>query len=212
MSESKQRVPHYYLTVELRVDALENAVATLQTTHKDITLTAALVLAAVRAMAAVPAVNSEWRGEVVRNHAHVDVNMLLPGTKATDPVQTPVLRAVETHGLRWLSDELRRLGEAASKGALNPGDSANGTFSVLDLGAYGVQQCAPIIVPNHAAALALGSVETRPQLNPDGEGVRKSRLIVATLSCDHRVVDGAVGAEWLQHFKKLVEEPLNLLL
>jgi len=212
MTESKQRVPHYYLTIELHVDALEAAVATLKGSHKDVTLTAGIVLAAARAMAAVPAVNSEWRGDIVRSHSHVNVSVLLPGAKATDSVQTPVLRSVEGNGLRWLSDEMRRLGESASKGALTPEDTANGTFSILDLGAFGVQQCAPIIVPNQAAALAIGAVETRPMLTPDGEGVRKSRMLVATLSCDHRVVDGAVGAEWLQHFKKLVEEPLTLLL
>jgi pyruvate dehydrogenase E2 component (dihydrolipoamide acetyltransferase) len=211
MAEAKQRVPHYYLTMEIRVDALERAVATLQTLSKEVTLTSALILAAARAMAAVPAVNSEWRGDVIRSHAHVDINVVLPGNPSQG-VQAPVLRGVDTQGLRTLSDELRRVRDAAEKGTLTAEDSPSGTFSVLDLSGLGVQQCSPIIVPNHAAALALGAIETRVQLDADGEGVRKSRVFVATLSCDHRVVDGAVGAQWLQHFKKVVEEPLSLLL
>jgi len=196
-------VPHYYLTSEINVDAIERLVEQLK--EDQVSLQAALLLASARAMVTVPAANAEWRGDSVRTYKNVDANWLLPGEGTGASVRLPLLRNVGSRGLRSLSEELRA---AAKAGAST--ETVSGTFSVIDLSGSQVQQCSPVIVPNHSTALSLGAIETRPVLR--GDKVEKVRVLVATLSCDHRVVDGAVGAQWLAQFKKLIEDPIKLLL
>jgi pyruvate dehydrogenase E2 component (dihydrolipoamide acetyltransferase) len=142
----------------------------------------------------------------------VDLNIVVGGG---DSLSTPVLRSCATKGLKQISNEIKDLlSRIATEGS---GDTVSevGTFTVLNLGMYGIKSCASIIHEPQSCALAIGALEKRivPNDDPDSEDIYKECVMfTATLSCDHRVVDGAVGAQWLAAFKSHVENPTTLLL
>lgn len=219
---SKQNVPHYYLTIDLSLDSLMELRASLNATLKPdeadggIAVNDLLMKAAAAAMKTVPAANASWLDGVVRVYDSVDVNVVV-GNGAS--LYAPVIRDVGRRGLKAVSDDVAAAtsvveGEDGDPAAV-PGFGDVGTFTMVNLGMFGVKSCAPIIREPQACALALGAIENRIVPNDDAEAediYKESVMVTATLSCDHRVVDGAVGAQWLAAFKNHVENPVTLLL
>jgi pyruvate dehydrogenase E2 component (dihydrolipoamide acetyltransferase) len=217
LAQSKRNVPHYYLTVDITMDKLLKVRSSLNESIggnlPQLGVYEFLLKAAAAAMKAVPSANASWMDSVVRVYDSVDINVAVGNG---DTLYTPVFRDVGSRGIKSLSQDLSAA-MAALEGEEEFGEnfSAMGTFTVMNLGMYGIKSCAPIIREPQACALALGALENRIVPNNDEESeeiYKESVVMTATLSCDHRVVDGAVGAQWLSAFKSHVENPTTLLL
>lgn len=211
LAQSKRNVPHYYLTVDVTVDNLLDMRSTLNAAAGDdgpkIGVYEFLIKAAALSMRAVPSANASWMDSFVRVFDQVDMNVVV-GHDAS-ATRTPVIADAGRKGLKAIASELDH--------AVNNDDvpSSLGTFTILNLGMYGVKSCAPIITEPQSCALAIGALETRivPNDDPEADSIYKESVVfTATLSCDHRVVDGAVGAQWLQAFQSHVENPHTLML
>lgn len=216
LAHSKQTIPHYYLTVDVTLDSLIGLRSTLNSTlgeDSQISLNDLLVKAAACAMKACPSANASWMGDSVRMYDNVDVNVVMGNG---DNLYSPVLQDVGSKGVKSISDELASNLKDIEEGTVEGAHFGQvGTVTVMNLGMYGVKSCAPIIRAPQAVALALGAAENRVVPKEDGEGddiYDTKVLLTATLSCDHRVVDGAVGAQFLSAFKTAVEKPETLLL
>lgn len=207
-SQSKKEVPHYYLSVEVDVSGAlsmkDSFGESIEVSLQDI-----LIKAAAKAMEKVPAVNAAWMDSYVRQYEQVDVNLIVGEGSS---LRAPVLRDVGAKGLSRISEEVRRAHENEAASTIFEA----GTFTIHNLGLYGVQSAAAIVLPPQACALSIGAVvdtvvpDSAAQEGEDSWKV--SPILVCTLSCDHRVIDGAVGAGWLKAFKEYVENPLTLLL
>ena len=217
LHSSKQNVPHYYLTIDLTLDSLLELRSNLNSTMKDgeITVNDLLLKAAAAAMKTVPSANASWMDSYVRVYDSVDINVVV-GNGST--LYAPVIRNVGSRGLKDVSDDFAAAEAAVEESEEIPtaaGFGDVGTFTMVNIGMFGVKSCAPIIREPQACALALGVIENRIVPNDDAESeeiYKESVMMTATLSCDHRVVDGAVGAQWLSAFKNHVENPMTLLL
>jgi len=217
LAQSKRNVPHYYLTVDVSMDELLKVRSTLnESLSNDENSTSLgvyelILKAAAMSMKAVPSANASWMETVVRVYDSVDINVVVG---SGDSLYTPVIQDCSSKGLKTISAELGEAVEALESKDLETLGGL-GTFTVMNLGMYGIKSCAPIIREPQACALAVGAMENRIVANddPDSEEIYKeSVMMTATLSCDHRVVDGAVGAQWLAAFKAHVENPSTLLL
>ena len=175
-----------------------------------------MLKAAALALRAVPGVNAAWSSDFTRVYKNVDINVAV---QAPAGLMVPLLVDADRAGLGEISARVRALAAAARDGELKPEQMAPGTFTVSNLGMFGVEQFAAIVNPPQAAILAVGGA--RPVLVPSREpaaaktrrpGFEAATMLSATLSCDHRVVDGAMGAQWLQAFKRFMEQPLTMLL
>jgi len=219
LMQSKRNVPHYYLTVDVAVDSLLELRASLNDSGSNLNLGVYefLIKAAAASMKTVPSANAAWMESVVRVYDDVDINVV---TGAGDTLSQPLLRNCAGKGLKAISSELEAAvavltDEDESETTAAPLETGMGTFTIVNLGMYGVKSCAPIIREPQACALAIGALENRivPNTSEDSEEIYKESVVfTATLSCDHRVVDGAVGAQWLAAFKSHVENPSTLLL
>jgi len=224
LTVAKQTVPHYYLTVDLELDKLLSLRETLnkELGEKEMGLSVNdfLLKAAALASKKVPEANASWHGDFVRQYHAVDVNLVLG---VGDGLLAPVIRNVDSKGLRALSAEVAGLVGGAGRGELSEEALQTGTFTLINVGMYGVKAVAPIVSLPQACVLGVGAIENRvvPAAVPlkgeaagegEGEVYRVVPGVTVTLSCDHRVIDGAVGAQWLSAFKSLVEEPMTLLL
>jgi pyruvate dehydrogenase E2 component (dihydrolipoamide acetyltransferase) len=214
LQQSKRNVPHYYLTVDISVDKLlelrESLNASSSGKDNKLGVYEFLIKAAAASMKAVPSVNAAWMDSHVRVYDSVDMNVVLG---AGDSLVAPVLANVSRKGLAAISQELGTMTQQVMDAS--PSSAAGlGTFTIMNFGMYGIKSCAPIIREPQSSALALGALENRIVPNDkDGDEIYKeSVMLTATLSCDHRVVDGAVGAQWLAAFKSHVENPVTLLL
>lgn len=217
LHSSKQNVPHYYLTIDLTLDSLLELRSNLNSTMKEggITVNDLLLKAAAAAMKTVPSANASWMDSHVRVYDSVDINVVV-GNGST--LYAPVIRDVGRRGLKAVSDDFAAAASAVEESEEAPtaaGFGDVGTFTMVNVGMFGVKSCAPIIREPQGCALALGVIENRIVPNDDSESeeiYKESVMMTATLSCDHRVVDGAVGAQWLSAFKNHVENPMTLLL
>ena len=213
LAESKSTVPHFYLDADIHLDALlalrnqfNAPVAEIEV--RKISINDFLVRACALALKKVPKANAAWDGDhiVQYRNAHISVAVAVDGG-----LLTPVVREAETKGLREVSDEIADLAERARAGKLGSDELKGGSFSISNLGMFGVKSFNAIINPPEAMILAVG--QGVKQFVPDDNGNPKLATVVSvTLSCDHRVVDGALGAVWLQEFKSLVENPLEIVL
>jgi len=210
LQESKQQAPHFYLTVDCKIDALLAARAALNAKAADdvkISVNDMIIRAAAMALMAVPEANTSWEGEHTRRYHHADIAMAV----AIDGgLITPIVWAAEQKGLAALSMVTSDLAARARDGALAPNEYTGGSFTISNLGMYGVREFAAVINPPHGAILAVGAGEQRP-IVIDGN-LAVATVMSVTLSADHRAVDGAVGAQWLQAFKGFVEDPVTMLL
>jgi len=209
-THAKQVVPHYYLSIDLNLTKMLQMRDDL---GGDIDTANFFMKAVAGAMKEVPDVNGAWMESFVRRYEQVDINLIM-GSGAG--LLTPVIRDVGGKGLRELSNELGKLedslfsdseGEHVSIAA----ELAPGTFSIHDLGMFGVKAAAPIVLPPQACALALGTITDTVVPHATTKWA-VAPVMTATLSVDHRVVDGAVAAQWLSAFKTLVENPVGLML
>ena len=211
MTESKTTVPHFYLTVDCEIDELLKVRAELNTriAPDKISVNDIVIRACALALREVPEANVSWEGDggMMRRHAAVDVSVAV----AIDGgLITPIVRSADTKGLVEIAQEMRDLAERARDGKLAPEEYQGGSFSISNLGMFGIKQFDAVINPPQAAILAVGAGEQRPVVK-DGEIV-PATVMTCTLSVDHRVVDGAIGARLLGAIKRYIEYPPAMLL
>ncbi|MFP4144346.1 MAG: pyruvate dehydrogenase complex dihydrolipoamide acetyltransferase [Phycisphaeraceae bacterium] len=212
--ESKTTVPHFTVTVAIDMDPVINLRKQInqQLEPQGVKLSVGDFITRAAALACMehPLVNSSWNENTIEQHGTVNVGIAvaLPEERGGGLV-VPVIRDVQSRGLRAISEETRRLATKAREQGLTAEEMENGTFTISNLGMYGVEHFEAIINPPQAAILAVGAAIEKPVVK-DGEIV-VGREMNATLSADHRVVDGAMGAEYLQTFKRLLETPAGLL-
>jgi pyruvate dehydrogenase E2 component (dihydrolipoamide acetyltransferase) len=209
LTESKQTVPHFYLTIDCEIDALLKVRSELNAKSDAyrISVNDFVVRAAALALRQVPAANASWSDDAILVWNTVDIAVAVA---LDDGLITPIVKAADRKGLAVIANETKDLVARARDGKLKLEEFQGGTFSISNLGMYGVREFAAVINPPHGGILAVGAGEQRPV-------VKNGTLTVATvmsctLSCDHRAVDGAVGAQFLAAFRKLVEDPLTMLL
>lgn len=213
LQESKQTVPHYYLTSEVRMDkvmALRKQFNEEGKGEYKLSLNDFVIKASAAALRQVKECNSAWMDTFIRQHHTVDISVAV----STDAgLITPIVFDADAKGLAEIAQDVRSLAERAREGGLKPEEYQGGTFTISNLGMYGVKSFSAIINPPQACILAVGATEE--MMVPDNEapeGFSRANVMSVTLSCDHRVVDGAVGARWLQAFKKYMENPVSILL
>jgi len=215
LTESKQTVPHFYLTLDCKIDALLeareqiNAAAPKSKDGKPaykLSVNDFVMKAWAAALMKVPTANATWAGDSILYHKHADVAVAVavPGG-----LFTPVVKATDTKSLRQISDEVKDLATRARNKKLAPHEYQGGTSSVSNLGMYGIKNFQAVINPPHGTILAVGAGEER--VYAENGQIKTGNFMTVTLSCDHRAVDGALGAELLAAFKGLIETPVMML-
>jgi len=212
--ESKTTAPHFYVEREAdaaplgRLRASANEALELAKANLKLTVTDFVLKATVEALRRVPAVNSSWEGNTIRQHGsvHLAFAVALP-----DGLITPVIRNAHAKDLRTIAREAKELGAKAKAGKLQPEEYTGGTFTVSNLGMVGVERFAAILNPPQAAILAVGATVKKPVLASNGAVIPGERMSL-TVSADHRVVDGLVAGEFLKALVELLENPGVLLL
>ncbi len=209
LSASKQQVPHFYLSIDCEIDNLLAARKRLNAQSDDYKLSVNdfVIRAVALALHRVPAANAMWTDDGMRlfDRADVSVAVAIP-----DGLITPVIRDAGNKGLVALSSEMKDLAARARDSKLAPEEFQGGTFTISNLGMYGIKTFSAIINPPQACILAVGAGEQRPVVR-DGE-LAIATVMDCTLAVDHRAVDGAVGAEFMAALKPLIEDPVNMLL
>ncbi|WP_417564097.1 dihydrolipoamide acetyltransferase family protein [Microbacterium sp.] len=208
LTESKTTVPHFYLTADCRVDALLALRAQVNATGVKVSVNDLVVKAVARALRDVPAANAIFIDEATRRFDAVDLAIAI---SVPNGLVTPVVRGVDRMSVTELSAQIRDVAERARDGKLRQNELEGGSFSVSNLGMYGTPQFAAIINPPHAGILAVGAAAKRPVVTDDDQ-LAVATVMTVTLSADHRVLDGALAAEWLAAFVRRIEEPLSILL
>jgi len=209
MSESMRTAPHFYVTVEVRMDEALNVreqLNRMSPASEKVTVTDLVVAAVARTLGRFPDLNASYQDGSLETHPQVNVGI---ATALEEGLITPVLRGADRKSMKQIAAESRALGERARANRLRAEDLGSGTFTVSNLGMYDVDEFTAIINPPEAAILAVGAVTRRPMVVADE--VRIGSVMKATLSVDHRVADGARAARFLQEFRKLLENPVNLL-
>ena len=209
LTEAKQTVPHFYLTADCEIDELLRVRKELNGRFEDtkISVNDFVIRASALALKQVPGANASFdpSGILLYEHADVSVAVATPGG-----LITPIVKAAETKGLATISAEMKDLVGRAREGKLKPEEYQGGSFSVSNLGMFGVKDFAAIINPPQGCILAVGAGQQRPVVKDGALAI--ATVMSCTLSVDHRVVDGALGAEFLAAFKKLIEYPPAMLL
>jgi pyruvate dehydrogenase E2 component (dihydrolipoamide acetyltransferase) len=209
LSESKQTVPHFYLSIDCTIDELLKIRATLNAKAEGykISVNDFVIRAAALALRQVPAANASWSDDAILLWERVDIAVAVA---LDDGLITPIIKGADQKGLAQIAHESKDLAERARAGKLKLEEFQGGTFSISNLGMYGIREFAAVINPPQGGILAVGLGEQRPIVR-DGQ-LAVATVMTCTLSGDHRVVDGAVGAQFLAAFRKLVEDPLAMLL
>ncbi|KAI8371047.1 2-oxoacid dehydrogenases acyltransferase-domain-containing protein [Blakeslea trispora] len=213
LTESKQTVPHYYLTVEVSMDKVNKLRQVLNQSSEGqykLSVNDFIVKASALALKAVPEVNSAWQGDFIRQYHHADVCVAVATPTG---LITPIVTKAETKGLSTISSQVKDLAKRARDGKLAPQEYQGGSFTISNLGMFSINNFTAIINPPQSCILAIGG--TQQKVVPDqtaASGFSSRDVMEVTLSADHRVVDGAVGATWLQSFKTFMENPLKMLL
>jgi pyruvate dehydrogenase E2 component (dihydrolipoamide acetyltransferase) len=209
LSESKQTVPHFYLSIDCTIDELLKIRATLNAKAEGykISVNDFVIRAAALALRQVPAANASWSDDAILLWERVDIAVAVA---LDDGLITPIIKGADQKGLAQIAHESKDLAERARAGKLKLEEFQGGTFSISNLGMYGIRQFEAVINPPQGGILAVGLGEQRPIVR-DGQ-LAVATVMTCTLSGDHRVVDGAVGAQFLAAFRKFVEDPLTMLL
>ena len=216
LTQAIQTIPHFYLTADVAIDrliALREEANTAAPKDKDgqpafkLSLNDFVIRALALALQRVPAANTVWAGDRILRFKHSDIGVAV----ALDGgLITPVLRSAETKSVSTISAEMKELATRARDKKLKPADYQGGSAAISNLGMYGVREFTAIINPPHATILAVGAARRQAIEKADG-GVAFASVLAATLSCDHRVLDGAVGAELLAAIKSFLEMPVTML-
>src|SRR5438105_7866903 len=208
LTESKQTVPHFYLSADCTIDELLKVRKELNgKSETRISVNDFVIRAAALALRQVPAANASWSDEAILLWERVDIAVAVA---LDDGLITPIIKGADQKGLAQIAQESKDLAERARAGKLKLEEFQGGTFSISNLGMYGIREFAAVINPPQGGILAVGLGEQRPVVR--GGQLAVATVMTCTLSGDHRVVDGAVGAQFLAAFKKLVEDPLTMLL
>ena len=213
LTAAKRDIPHYYLQIDCAIDELLDIRKNVnEKAPKDgpgaykLSVNDFVLKAAALALIRVPGVNSSWTETALLRHKHADVGVAVA---LEFGLITPIVFAAETKSLAQISREVKELAERAKAKKLKPSEFEGGSFAISNLGMYGIKNFTAVINPPQAAILAVGAGEQRAV-------VRKGALAIATImtvqmSCDHRVIDGALGAQWLEAFKGFIEDPVTML-
>jgi pyruvate dehydrogenase E2 component (dihydrolipoamide acetyltransferase) len=207
LAESTGPIPHFYLTVDLDVTLMQslrqqfNEIEGVRVSLNDF-----VVRAAALAIRHHPNVNASWSDDAIHLHADVHVGIAV---STPEGLITPVVRNADTRSIPEIADEIRALAGKAKNRKLKPEEYQGSTFTISNLGAWGIEEFTAIINPPNVAILAIGSASQKPVVQ-NGQVVIRDRMRV-TMSCDHRVIDGVAGAEYLKTFRQYVEQPLRLL-
>jgi pyruvate dehydrogenase E2 component (dihydrolipoyllysine-residue acetyltransferase) len=211
--EAKREQPHFYLTVDCEIDLLLKLRSDLNQRAPEgagaykLSVNDMLIKVAAVALKRVPGANASWTDTAIRLYHSADISVAVA---VPNGLVTPVIRNADAKGLAQISSEMKALADKARAGKLVPEDYQGGTFSLSNLGMYGIREFAAVLNPPQGCILAVGAGEQRPVVK--GGALAIATVMSATLSCDHRVVDGIVGAAWLAAFKKIVEDPLTMLI
>lgn len=210
--ESKQTVPHYYLTIDCRVDKLvqlrQQLNAGLAKDGKKLSVNDFVIKASAQALKKVPGVNASWHGDFIRQYHNIDISIAV---QTPSGLMVPVVKDSDSKGLTEIGSAVKDLADKAKEGKLGPAEMAGGTFTISNLGMYNVDNFSAVINPPQAAILAVGGSSKHVVVGSSGE-FEEGTMMSVTLSCDHRVVDGAMGAQWLQAFRGYIEDPVSMLL
>ena len=210
LTESKQNVPHFYLTLDVDAEPLSEARAqinaALEKSGEKVSLNDLLIKACAVALRRVPAVNASYTAEHLLAHQVVDISVAV---SVPDGLVTPVVRDADRKGVAEIAREVRDLAKRAREKKLKPEEMSGGTFSISNLGMFGIEDFSAVINPPEGAILAVGAVRDEPVVK-NGAVVPGKRMRM-TLSCDHRVIDGATGAEWLATLRRILEAPVTML-
>ena len=214
LTEAKQTVPHFYVSVDIELDALLKLRADLNAkSAKDgpgafkISVNDLIIKAAAITLRRIPTVNASYSEEGLVLYHDVDISVAV---SIADGLITPIIRRADQKGLAAISGEMKDLAARAKAGKLKPEEFQGGGFSISNMGMFGVSQFAAIINPPQGAILAVAAGQQRPVVKDGALAI--ATVMTCTLSVDHRIVDGALGAEWLAEFKRVIEDPLSLML
>ncbi|GAA5923667.1 hypothetical protein JCM3775_000465 [Rhodotorula graminis] len=226
LTESKTNTPHYYLTVEVNMDRVNKLREAFNTAAKSADTAGAtkdgvkagvklsvndfIVKASALALQDVPEANSGWHGDFIRQYETQDVCVAV---STPTGLITPIVADAGRKGLATISAQAKQLAAKARDGKLKPEEYQGGSFTISNLGMMGVESFTAIINPPQSCILAIGATDKKLVVDPSSDkGFKEVSVMKATLSCDHRVVDGAVGARWLKAFKSYLESPLSFML
>jgi pyruvate dehydrogenase E2 component (dihydrolipoamide acetyltransferase) len=210
LMDSKQTIPHFYLTVEAEIDALLALRVQLNAKAAEgvkLSVNDLVIKACGMALARVPRANAIWGGDKILLNKTCDVSVAVA---LDDGLITPVIRSADKKGLATISTEMKSLAERAKAGKLMPEEYQGGAFSLSNLGMFGIKEFAAVINPPQGSILAVGKGEQRAVVK--GGSLAVATMMSCTISCDHRVIDGAVGAQFLDTIKKLIEDPITMML
>ena len=207
LGESKFSAPHFYLTMEITMDnAMQARTQMNEVSDVKISFNDMVVKAAAMALRKHPAVNSSWMGDFIRQYQHIHIGVAVA---IEDGLIVPVVRFADQKGLSAIATEVKSLAGKAKNKKLQPNEFSGNTFTISNLGMMDIDEFTAIINPPDSAIMAVGRIKEVVVRKGDGFGV--SNVMKVTLSCDHRSVDGAVGAAFLQTFKKYLENPVTML-
>ena len=210
MTASFRDVPHFPLTVDLEIDALlagrAKINAMLESDGVKVSVNDLVIKAAATALKRVPAANASYSPEGIALHHHADIAVAVA---VEGGLITPIVRAAETKGVAQIAREMKDLAQRARDRKLKPEEYQGGTFSISNLGMFGVKSFASIINEPQGAILSVGAGEKRAVAR--GETLGIATVMTVTLTCDHRVVDGVIGARFLQAFKAMIEDPITMI-
>lgn len=210
LTESFRDVPHFPLTVDIELDQLLSARAKINTALESqgvkVSVNDMIIKAVGLALKSVPEANASFTAEGIAMHHHADVAVAV----AIDGgLITPIVRKAEEKSLAMIAKEMKDLAIRARERKLKPEEFQGGTFSVSNLGMFGIKQFASIINEPQGCILSVGAGEARPVVRSGALSV--ATVMTVTLTCDHRVVDGSVGARFISHLKSLLEDPIKML-
>lgn len=210
---SKTTIPHFYLSIEIDSEPLMNLRAQINASAEaagqgKVTVNDLVLKAVIAALTRVPKVNAAWAGDAIIQYGAIN---LAVAVAVEDGLVTPVLRDAAKKSLREISEAVKDLATRARTKKLKPEEYQGGTFTVSNLGSYGIENFYAIINPPQAAILSVGAAVKKPVVNALGQVVAGQRMAIG-LSCDHRVVDGALGSQYLAELRKLLENPTLMLL
>ncbi|HUC16862.1 MAG TPA: pyruvate dehydrogenase complex dihydrolipoamide acetyltransferase [Acetobacteraceae bacterium] len=214
LTESKQTIPHFYLSTDIALDALLKLRGDLNSRSAKegagafkLSVNDLIIKATAITMTRVPRVNASYTEEGIAEYEDIDISVAVA---IPDGLITPIIRQADRKGLAAISNEMKDLISRAKAGKLKPEEFQGGGFSISNLGMYGVREFTAVINPPQGAILAVGAGEQRPVVKDGALAI--ATMMTCTLSVDHRVIDGALGAEWLSAFKAILEDPLSLML
>ncbi len=210
LTDSKRDIPHYYLTIDCELDALLALRQQLNSKAGEgvkLSVNDFIIRASALALRKMPEVNAGWAGDRIVQFTNVDISIAVAIEAG---LITPIIRKADTKGLATISSDMRELGQKAKAGKLKPEEYQGGGFSISNLGMFGIKHFTAVINPPQACILAVGAGEQRPVVKDGALAI--ANVMTCTMSCDHRVVDGALGARWLKVFKGFIEDPLTMML